>query len=347
MTTFDAHVNFGYTTVTTAPTPATSGTSLIVTDATVFPTAPFNAVIWPIGTQPTKANAEIVTVTAITVNTLTITRAQEFSTARTVIVGDQIANAITKKVLTDVEALAAATSTITTTGTTATLALPVGKGPLYLFINNATTLTIQGIVAGIDGQELSICAIGAGSVVVNNLDAAAAAANRIVCTDATNVSYTVGMVGKYIYDLTAAHWRAVASPLEEGTWTPSLVSAVGSGITYTTQIGSYVKIGRFVVATFAVALSGLGTASGQISFAGLPFTVENIGANTLWDGQGCDWGAMTSSFVRMGILPLVNTKTANISGITGASQSSFTGVNASDLSATTLFRGTFCYKSLD
>lgn len=99
----DAHKNFAYTTVSTAPSPATSGTSLVVADGTVFPAVPFNATVWPVGVQPTAANAEIVRVTAISTNTLTITRAQEGSSARTVVIGDQIAATITAKTLTDAE----------------------------------------------------------------------------------------------------------------------------------------------------------------------------------------------------------------------------------------------------
>lgn len=101
----DAHKNFAYSTVATAPSPASSGTSLIVQagDGAKFPTPPFNAVIWPAGTQPLASNAEVVRVTAIATDTLTITRAQEGSSARSVVVGDQISAAITAKLLTDIE----------------------------------------------------------------------------------------------------------------------------------------------------------------------------------------------------------------------------------------------------
>lgn len=102
---FDSHKNFAYSTVATAPSPATSGTSLVVAAAggAKFPTPPFNASIWPIGVQPTSANAEIVRVTGISTDTLTITRAQEGSSARTVVIGDQIAATVTSKTFTDVE----------------------------------------------------------------------------------------------------------------------------------------------------------------------------------------------------------------------------------------------------
>jgi len=101
----DAHANFAISAVATAPSPATSGTSLVVTSGhgARFPATPFNATIWPQGSLPDPLNAEIVRVTAISTDTLTITRAQEGTTARTVVVGDLIAATITKKTLNDAE----------------------------------------------------------------------------------------------------------------------------------------------------------------------------------------------------------------------------------------------------
>ena len=102
----DQHRNFAASLVATAPSPASSGTSLVVTggDGTKFPAVPFNATIWPTGVLPTTANAEIVRVTAISTDTFTITRSQESTAARTVVVGDNIAATITAKTLEDVEA---------------------------------------------------------------------------------------------------------------------------------------------------------------------------------------------------------------------------------------------------
>lgn len=102
---FDLHVNFGYTTVLTAPSPAISGTSLVLASGggALMPAVPFNAVVWATGVQPLVANAEVVRVTAIATDTLTIVRAQEGSTARTIVVGDQFANSVTKKSFTDLE----------------------------------------------------------------------------------------------------------------------------------------------------------------------------------------------------------------------------------------------------
>lgn len=103
---FDNHTNLAYAIVVTAPTPATSGTSLVVTAGlgASLGTPPFNMIIWPTGASPTTNNAEIVRVTNISTDTLTIARTQEGSSARTVIVGDQIAATMSAKTFTDIEA---------------------------------------------------------------------------------------------------------------------------------------------------------------------------------------------------------------------------------------------------
>ena len=105
MATFDAHANLAWTAVATAPSPAASGTSLVVTagHGARFPATPFNVVIAPADTPADPTNAEIVRVTARSTDTLTIVRAQEGTAARTVVVGDRIAATVTARTLTDIE----------------------------------------------------------------------------------------------------------------------------------------------------------------------------------------------------------------------------------------------------
>ena len=101
----DQHKNFAISAVATAPSPASSGTSLVVTagQGSRFPKPPFNATVWPSGATPDPTNAEIVRVTVISTDTLTITRTQEGTSARSIVVGDQIAATITAETLVDVE----------------------------------------------------------------------------------------------------------------------------------------------------------------------------------------------------------------------------------------------------
>jgi hypothetical protein len=62
---------------------------------------------------------------------------------------------------------------------------------------------------------------------------------------------------------------------EEGTFTPGVAFGGGTtGITYSTQVGQYVKIGRFVYATFNIALTNKGSSSGSVTVTGLPFSIS-------------------------------------------------------------------------
>lgn len=107
---FDAHKNFPISAVATAPSPAASGTSLVVTGGhgTRFPAVPFNAIVCAANAVPDPTNSEIVRVTNIATDTFTITRATETGaggpSARTILVGDRIFAAVTAKSLTDIEA---------------------------------------------------------------------------------------------------------------------------------------------------------------------------------------------------------------------------------------------------
>ena len=109
----DALKNFSYSLVATAPSPATSGTSLVVTagQGSYFPATPFDATIWPSGAQPTNTNAEIVRVTNVSTDTFTITRAQYGTTAQSIAVGYQIAQTVDANLLNQLAPLSGATFT--------------------------------------------------------------------------------------------------------------------------------------------------------------------------------------------------------------------------------------------
>lgn len=152
----DYHANFVYGLIKTAPSPATSGTSLVLNKSSygdIFPdpasTGAYNVTIWPASTQPTTANAEIVRVTAKSDNgganetTLTITRTQESTSARTIIAGDQISMNITKKVLVDIENMAVSAQvknevpggSVNSSNTAFTTASAFQTGSLRVYLN--------------------------------------------------------------------------------------------------------------------------------------------------------------------------------------------------------------------
>ena len=63
---------------------------------------------------------------------------------------------------------------------------------------------------------------------------------------------------------------------DEGTWTPALrFGAATTGITYTTQVGKYTRIGNRVWVHCQIVLSSKGSATGTADISGLPFTVAS------------------------------------------------------------------------
>lgn len=102
------HKNFAYSTIVTAPSPATTGTSLVIGagQGGLFPEPTFNVTIWPAGEQPTSTNAEICRVIAVDSDTFTIDRQIEGTSARTIVAGDQIAATISQRTIDDVQTIA-------------------------------------------------------------------------------------------------------------------------------------------------------------------------------------------------------------------------------------------------
>lgn len=63
---------------------------------------------------------------------------------------------------------------------------------------------------------------------------------------------------------------------EEGTWTPAY-SSTGATFSYTSQTGSYVKIGKQVTCTFNIVTSNAtGTITNTLAITGFPYTSANL-----------------------------------------------------------------------
>lgn len=103
---FDARANLAVSTVATAPTPASSGTSLVMATGhgSRCPAVPFDLAVTASGASiPDPSNTELVRVTDRTSDTLTVTRAQHGTTARSIGVGDTLAVVVTARAFAEVE----------------------------------------------------------------------------------------------------------------------------------------------------------------------------------------------------------------------------------------------------
>lgn len=87
-------------------------------------------------------------------------------------------------------------------------------------------------------------------------------------------------------------WRSY----RQGSWTPVLTFATpgNQSIAYSTQIGTYAKVGRVVFAHYFILTSTFThtTASGNLQVTGLPFTAANDSITSM---GGLMWGGITKA----------------------------------------------------
>jgi hypothetical protein len=88
---------------------------------------------------------------------------------------------------------------------------------------------------------------------------------------------------------------------EEGSWTPVLTkSTTAPSVTYTTQAGTYAKVGRIIYVSGLLNWTAISGGSGDFRIAGLPFTILNaIGAfpqMVSTDYNGVTFGANDATF---------------------------------------------------
>jgi hypothetical protein len=243
---YDSHSNFGYSTVTVAPSPAASGTTLTVADGAAFPSADFNVTIWPADVQPLRTNAEIARCTSRTGNVLTIVRAQEGTSARTVVAGDQIANSITVKIVTDIEA-AIITNALT--------AIRVSASTTSNLLSALTFSNANGVTFGLDASTLTASvntnyagtngAITGGSITVNtsgvsvNLPAYLTTAMLSNATTLSNIRMSAGTTSNLLSAVTFGDANGLAFQMNAGTITGSYtVPVVGSDTEGISNLGN-------------------------------------------------------------------------------------------------------------
>lgn len=242
----DALKNFATSTVATAPSPATSGTSLVVASGTgsLFPTAPFYATVWPASVQPLASNAEIVRVTAVTTDTFTITRAQDGSTAQSITAGYQIAQTVNAGLLLELAALSGATFTGAVSGTTATWS----------------------------GEDK------ASDFAPTGLTGATTASRYVGGTSAGAPTTGTFSVGDWVIDQQATIWVCVLAGTP-GTWSPvPAQTVVLRSATATANLGEFTI---FQGSTSSQTISFPFSGSGHTPPSGSTFTIKNEASVTV------------------------------------------------------------------
>jgi hypothetical protein len=96
----------------------------------------------------------------------------------------------------------------------------------------------------------------------------------------------------------AAAGANVLDDYEEGTFTPGISFGGGTtGLTYTTRLGSYLKIGRGVWITGRMLLSAKGSSTGQASITGNPFTAASSSVSYSYNFSYADGMVFTGMLI--------------------------------------------------
>jgi len=293
---FDQHANFGYSTIAVAPAPAGTGTSLQVSagHGALFPTAPFNCTVWPSGVQPLASNAEIVRVTAVVGDTLTIVRAQEGSSAVAIAVGFQIANTTSRMVFTDIEN---SIIQFISAGTTR-------AGASEVIFSNA-----NGISFGADGQTIT-ASVNAGAGLAVSAGANSRNTGTVVFSNANGITFAMdgaGVITASHDGITQQSTQPVAASASNGSF---LFSTLGfsnaNGITFGSSAGNIITASH----------NALTSQSNQAASASNgSFTFQTLGFS---DANGVTFGTSAGGII-----------TASHNGLTSQSNQAASASNGS------------------
>jgi hypothetical protein len=217
------------------------------------------------------------------------------------------------------------------------LAFSNGQNVQAADLNNfsVTTVTTTGAVSvggtlGVTGASTVAALTASGTVTAQGLiDASGAGAGQLKFPAVQNASTNANTLDDY------------EEGLSSNSWVPVIGGSGGtSGQAYAAQIGTYIKVGRLVIAWFDVTLSTLGTVTTVAQIQGLPFTAANVGA--VIGSTISFWAGTSSNFVQLSPLVIPNTTTANLFGATAAG-ATLANVVQADLSNTTRLVGVLVY----
>lgn len=80
-----------------------------------------------------------------------------------------------------------------------------------------------------------------------------------------------------------------------GTWTPDLrIGGLNTGITYSTQVGDYVRIGAMCFVRFEITLSSKGALTGTVDIYGLPVAAATVNRGGLVLEYGANLASVTT-----------------------------------------------------
>jgi hypothetical protein len=160
-----------------------------------------------------------------------------------------------------------------------------------------------------------------GNVNINIGSTASLTLGNVVATTA-NISGLITASGGIKFPATQVSSADVNTldDYEEGTFTPVInFDGASVGVTYTTQVGTYTKVGRLITISCYVVLSNKGSSVGTPGISGLPFSSANITNNFTTSGSVWMFSASSLSGSLTMILP-PNSSNLSLRAITGTGE---------------------------
>jgi hypothetical protein len=176
------------------------------------------------------------------------------------------------------------TTALSTSGANVTLAGTLTTAGVIT--NNLPSSSGNIVALNNTAGERFIIAGDSGGIVLGTEAASTHTSLRVIAADSVVSTFsTTGLAITGLTDISAATSGQIKFPAtqnassnantlddyEEGTWTPVVTSGGGSITSYSAE-GTYIKIGRSVFLTAKISLTTVGTASGNMNIASLPFT---------------------------------------------------------------------------
>jgi len=97
---------------------------------------------------------------------------------------------------------------------------------------------------------------------------------------------------------------------EEGDWTPAIqFGGAAVGMTYSLQLGSYIKIGRLIICCGIIILTAKGSSTGNALITGLPFVIGNN--NKFFSSVKFNYTGFTAGVLSPGYQTIINSSTLN------------------------------------
>ena len=207
-------------------------------------------------------------------------------------------------------------------------------------------INLTGLVAPVVPHLKLLTNVGSATITIKHQSTLSLSGNRFQCAGAADVALTTGS-GLWIwYDssTSAKMWQVLAvqgAAAQSASWTPTLASAGGSGLTATTS-GTSSRVGGLCYIDFACTVTALGSASSYVVLGGLP--IPSASTNNTYLPMA--WSAMTTALGglmwEIGAGATQGYLRFNPAG--GATDSLNTALTVGNITASTVFRGSGVYR---